>query len=70
MSILKDNPKKKLLSLDQSPEYASNTAAIHLNRLNIVTSSVKAALAHGPKLGCPVSSTNFFFIHFSIQLFI
>lgn len=56
MSVLKPKPNKKLLSLDNSPENASNTAAIYLNRLNVITSSVKAALAHGPKLGCPVSS--------------
>lgn len=56
MSILKDKPNKKLLSLDHSQDNASNTAAIHLNRLNVITSSVKAALAHGPKLGCPVST--------------
>lgn len=64
MSILKDDPKKKILSLDQSPENASNTAAIYLNRLNIITSSLKAALAHGPKLGCPVSSDIFLFMYF------
>lgn len=56
MSILRDKPNKKLLSLDNSPDNASNTAAIHLNRLNIISSSAKAALAHGPKLGCPVSN--------------
>lgn len=56
MSILKHETNKKLLSLDQSPDNASNTAAIYLNRLNIITSSVKASLAHGPKLGCPVSN--------------
>lgn len=55
MSILKDKSDKKLLSLDHSPDNASNTAAIQLNRINIITSSLKAALAHGPKLGCPVS---------------
>lgn len=55
MSILKDKPNKKLLSLDTSPDNASNTASIHLNKLNIITSSAKAALAHGPKFGCPVS---------------
>lgn len=55
MSILRDKPDKKLLSLDCSPDNASNTAAIHLNRLNVITSSVRDALAHGPKLGCPVS---------------
>lgn len=56
MSILKAKPNKKLLSLDQSQDNASNTAAIHLNRLNVISSSVKASLSHGPKLGCPVSS--------------
>jgi len=56
MSILKHETNKKMLSLDQSPDNASNTAAIYLNRLNIITSSAKAALAHGPKLGCPVSN--------------
>ncbi|VVC44884.1 Hypothetical protein CINCED_3A021395 [Cinara cedri] len=55
MSILNDTPDKKLLSLDCSPDNASNTAAIQLNRLSIITSTVKDALAHGPKLGCPVS---------------
>lgn len=56
MSILKAKPNKKLLSLDQSQDNAANTAAIHLSRLNVITSSVKASLSHGPKLGCPVSS--------------
>ncbi|XP_050420605.1 ribosome-releasing factor 2, mitochondrial [Adelges cooleyi] len=59
MSILKAEPNKKLLSLDNSPDNASNTAAIHLNKLNIITSSVKAALTHGPKLGCPVIDVRF-----------
>lgn len=61
MSILKDNSNTKLLSLDQNPDNASNTAAIYLNRLNIITSSIKSALAHGPKLGCPVSNINIAF---------
>jgi len=56
MSILREKPNKKLLLLDHSPDNAANTAAIYLNRLNIITSSAKAALVHGPKLGCPVSS--------------
>lgn len=56
MSILKHKANKKLLSLDHSPDNASNTAAIYSNRLNIISSSVQAALAHGPKLGCPVSN--------------
>jgi len=55
MSILKQKTNKKLLSLDHSPDNASNTAAIYLSRLNIISSSAKASLAHGPKLGCPVS---------------
>ncbi|XP_060834486.1 ribosome-releasing factor 2, mitochondrial [Rhopalosiphum padi] len=59
MSILKHETNKKMLSLDQSPDNASNTAAIYLNRLNIITSSAKAALAHGPKLGCPVINVRF-----------
>lgn len=56
MSVLRDKPNKQLLSLDNSPDNASNTATIPLNRINIITSSAKAALAHGPKLGCPVSN--------------
>jgi len=59
MSILRDKPNKQLLSLDNSPDNASNTAAIPLNRINIITSSAKAALAHGPKLGCPVINVRF-----------
>lgn len=55
MSILKDSQNKKILSLDSSPDNASNTASIYLSKLNIITSSAKAALAHGPKFGCPVS---------------
>jgi len=56
MSILKHTTNKKLISLDQSPDNASNTAAIYLSQLNIITSTVNASLAHGPKLGCPVSN--------------
>lgn len=56
MSVLKNDPNKKLLTLDQSPDNASNTSAIYLNRVNIIESSAKAALTHGPKLGCPVST--------------
>lgn len=59
MSILRQESNKKLLSLDQSQDNASNTAAIYLNRLNIITSSAKASLAHGPKLGCPVINVRF-----------
>ncbi|XP_025415341.1 ribosome-releasing factor 2, mitochondrial isoform X2 [Sipha flava] len=59
MSIFKDKSNKKLLSLDTSPDNASNTASIHLNKLNIITSSAKAALAHGPKFGCPVINVRF-----------
>lgn len=61
MSLLKDKVNKKLLSLDHSPDNAANTAAIYLNRLNIITSSTKAAIVHGPKLGCPVRNLIMYF---------
>lgn len=66
MSILTDMSDKKLLSLDCSPDNASNTASIHLHRLNVITSSVKDALTHGPKFGCPVS----YQIMYSIFIFV
>lgn len=69
MSILKAKPNKKLLSLDQSQDNAANTAAIHLNRLNIITSTVKASLSHGPKLGCPVSSQNIYYVSYIYQVY-
>ncbi|XP_050543256.1 ribosome-releasing factor 2, mitochondrial [Daktulosphaira vitifoliae] len=59
MSLLEAEPNKKLISLDNSPDNASNTSAIHLNKLNVITSSAKAALTHGPKLGCPVNNVRF-----------
>lgn len=67
MSILTHKPNQKILSLDCSPDNASNTAAIHLNQLNLITSSAKSALTHGPKLGCPVSRQLLLFILPSIS---
>lgn len=49
-----DSGQRELLLLDQSPDNAANIAAISLKHLHAVKFGVESAMAHGPKLSCPI----------------
>lgn len=46
--------KKDILSLDKSPDSASNLAKLHPKHLLAIKQGVDIALNYGPKLGCPL----------------
>ncbi|KAJ9575741.1 hypothetical protein L9F63_007387 [Diploptera punctata] len=55
LSVLpNENKNKDVLILDRSHDSAANIAAIHFKNLNAVKLGIESALAHGPKLSCPV----------------
>lgn len=55
LTVLPRKDKNKdILILDRSPDNAANIAAISLKHLNAVKLGIASALAHGPKLSCPL----------------
>lgn len=54
LSILADYQDANLLKLDKTPDCIANTTAVSPRMLQAVNSGIKAAMANGPKLGCPV----------------
>jgi elongation factor G len=49
-----ESEEQELLVLDRSPDSAANIAAISFKHLHAVKLGVESAMAHGPKLNCPV----------------
>ncbi|XP_023717638.1 ribosome-releasing factor 2, mitochondrial [Cryptotermes secundus] len=49
-----DSEERELLLLDESPDSAANIAAISFKHLHAVKLGVESAMAHGPKLCCPI----------------
>lgn len=47
--------QQEVFKLDKTPEYASELASIFPRHVEAVKQGVIVGLAHGPKVGCPVS---------------
>lgn len=54
MSVLPLANPPKLLILDSTRDSAANISLIHPRYMSAIEKGVKAAIAHGPKLGYPV----------------
>lgn len=52
--IPNESEKQERLLLDRSPDNAANIAAISFKHLHAVKLGVESAMAHGPKLSCPI----------------
>lgn len=54
ISVVPDYQGTNILTLDKTPDCAANITAISPRILQAVNNGITAALANGPKLGCPI----------------
>ena len=54
LSLINEHRDKEVLKFDRTSDNASNISAIHPKAMVAIKRGVDSALAHGPKLGCPV----------------